>query len=220
MRIFIGWDPRIPMAGEVLAYSLGKYTKNPDIEIEFLELSRLKKTIGFTRAVDPLASTEFTYTRFLVPYLCGYQGKALFLDNDMLCLSDIQEIFDLDMTDYALRVVKHEYNPTATIKMDGKVQTTYPRKNWSSMMFMDCSKLRCWTKEAVETQTGAWLHRFEAVPDEQIGEIPKTWNVLDQLNPDTKLAHFTSGGPYFKGYEDCPGSAQWYRHYYDMQNGR
>ena len=40
----------------------------------------------------PCQSTEFTYTRFLVPYLCGYQGKAIFIDCDMLCLGDIAEL--------------------------------------------------------------------------------------------------------------------------------
>ena len=94
--------------------------------------------------------------RFLVPHLCGYQGKAIFMDCDMLCLGDIKELDDLDMAPYALRVVKHDYRPTATTKMDGRAQTVYPSKNWSSLMLMNCARLQLWTKEVVESETGAY----------------------------------------------------------------
>ena len=100
----------------------------------------------------------------------------------MLCLGDIRELADLDMTGLALRVVQHDYRPTAATKMDGAVQTVYPRKNWSSLMLMNCAELRLWSKEIVETQTGAYLHRFQDIPDEKIGEIPKTWNTLDWMD--------------------------------------
>lgn len=213
-KIFIGYDSRMPVASDVLAYSLRKHSSVP-LDIQFLK----KKDLDFDRQ-DNLSSTEFTYTRFLVPHLCNHNGIALFMDNDMLCFSDIKEIFDLDMTNYALRVVKHNYNPTNTIKMDGRTQTQYPRKNWSSFMLMDCSKLQCWTKETVTTQPPAWLHRFEPIPDDQIGRIEPTWNVLDEVNPDTKLVHYTNGGPWFDAKADIPHGHQWYRYYYDMTNGR
>jgi lipopolysaccharide biosynthesis glycosyltransferase len=218
-RIFIGWDNGMPDAGNVLAYSLNKHAKRP-IDISFLNINELKAKYDFNRKHDPLASTEFTYSRFLIPYICGYEGTAMFLDNDMLAFGDINEIFDLDMTGLALRVVKHQQEVITAIKMDGKAQSWYPRKNWSSMMLMDCSKLRCWTKEVVENQTGAFLHRFETIPDEQVGEISKTWNVLDEIKSDTKLWHFTSGGPYHKNYADMPGSGIWYKYYYDWTHGR
>jgi len=205
LRIFIGWDSRFPEPADVLRYSLLKYASIP-IEIHYLKLDELQ----LQRTHDPLASTEFTYSRFLVPYLCNYRGKALFLDNDMLCLADVKELDALDMGPYALRVVKHEYAPTNTVKMYGCPQTNYPRKNWSSMMLMDCSKLRLWTKRVVETQSGAYLHRFQDIPDAQIGELPKTWNTLDWMDSTTKLIHYTNGGPWFDGYRDHPHAAIWY----------
>ena len=94
--------------------------------------------------------------------------------------------------------------------MGGKVQTQYPRKNWSSLMLMNCAELGAWTKEAVETQTGAWLHRFEAIPDEQIGDISEEWNVLDHMTGPTKLLHYTSGGPWLKGCEDADHADLWH----------
>lgn len=213
-KIFIGFDSRMPVASDVLAYSLKKYSSVP-LDINFLKKHELN-----VNRVDSLASTEFTYTRFLVPKLCNYNGIALFMDNDMLCHSDVKEIFDLDMTNYALRVVKHDHRPVENIKMDGRTQTRYPRKNWSSFMLMNCAKLQCWTTDTVNTMPPAWLHRFEPISDDQIGEIPFTWNVLDYPNEDTKLLHYTTGGPWFKERADCPGNEKWYRAYYDMMNGR
>ena len=212
LRIFIGWDSRFPEPADVLRYSLLKHSSIP-LDIHYLELSKL----GIQRAHDPLASTEFTYSRFLVPHLCDFKGTALFLDNDMLCFSDMRELAELDMQPYALRVVKHEYQPQNTVKMYGAVQTSYPRKNWSSMMLMNCSKLKLWSKQVVETQTGAYLHRFQDIPDEQIGDLPRTWNTLDWMDVKTKLIHYTNGGPWFEQYRNHPHAGIWYRYRDEMK---
>ncbi len=135
LRIFIGWDSRFPEPADVLRYSLLKHATIP-LDIQYLKLDELK----LRRPHDPLASTEFTYSRFLVPHLCGFRGTALFLDNDMLCLGDVREIANLDMRSLTLRVVQHDYQPTNAIKMYGCPQTSYPRKNWSSMMLMNCAE--------------------------------------------------------------------------------
>src|SRR5262245_55153385 len=113
LRIFIGYDTREAECADVLAYSLRKHASIP-IDVRYLKLSEL----DFDRPRDPLQSTEFTYTRFLVPWLCHYDGKAIFMDCDMLCVGDVKELADLDMSPFALRVVKHDYQPTATTKMD------------------------------------------------------------------------------------------------------
>lgn len=207
-RIFIGYDPSQHISFEVLRYSLHKHAGEP-IEVNAIDADKLT---DFNRPVDPLASTPFTYTRFLVPYLCGYQGTALFMDSDMLALGDVSELFHLPLDGLALRVRQHEYNPSETVKMGGKVQTQYPRKNWSSLMLMNCPELTAWTKEAVETESGAWLHRFEPIPDEKIGDIGPEWNVLDRMTGETKLLHYTSGGPWLKGCEDAAHADLWHRY--------
>ncbi len=211
MRIFIGWDSRFPEPANVLRYSLRKHASIP-LEIRYLKLDEL----NLAREHDPLASTEFTYSRFLVPHLCGFQGKAVFMDNDMLCLADIKELDELDMSGLALRVVKHDYSPTSAVKMYGCPQTSYPRKNWSSLMIMNCAKLKLWSKQVVETQTGAYLHRFQDIADEHIGEIPKTWNTLDWMDDSTKLIHYTGGGPWFDAYRDHPHADIWYQYRDEM----
>jgi len=204
LRIFIGWDSREPECADVLRYSLEKHSSIP-LDIRYLKLNEL----DFDRPWDPLQSTEFTYTRFLVPHLCGYRGKAIFMDCDMLCLGDIRELDELPMENLALRVVKHDHRPTEKTKMDGKVQTVYPRKNWSSLMLMNCAALTLWNKRVVEMASGAYLHRFQEIPDGKIGEIPKTWNTLDWMDEHTRLIHYTSGGPWFEEYRDHPHGAIW-----------
>lgn len=206
-RIFIGYDKRMPIASEVLEYSLRKNSSEP-LEIRLLKIDEL----DFKRPHDPLQSTEFTYTRFLVPSLCGFEGKALFLDNDMLCFGDVSKLFHLDMKGSWLACVKHEQNVTSAVKMDGRQQTSYPRKNWSSLMLLDCGKLTAWSKENVETKPASWLHRFEPIPDDKIGEIPKTWNTLDWYDETTDLVHYTEGGPWFERCKDHPFGKVWFKY--------
>ena len=204
LRVFIGWDSREAECADILAYSIRKHASIP-VDIRYLKLDELP----LDRPRDPLQSTEFTYSRFLVPYLCDYQGTAVFMDCDMVCLGDIRELAELDMTKLALRVVKHDYRPTAATKMDGAVQTVYPRKNWSSLMLMNCAELTLWTQAVVDTKSGKYLHRFEDIADDKIGEIPKTWNTLDWMDDQTKLIHYTSGGPWFEQCKDHPFGAAW-----------
>jgi hypothetical protein len=203
-RIFIGWDSRFPEPADVLAYSLRKHS-SIELDIRYLKLPELRLNRGY----DPLASTEYTYSRFLAPYLCNYQGHALYLDSDMLCLADIAEIAKFDLNGLALRVYKHNHRPSAAVKMNGAVQSAYPRKNWSSMMLLNCDRLTLWTKDVVETASGAYLHRFQDIPDNQIGELPKTWNTLDAMDDATCLIHWTSGGPWLAEMRNCSHANAW-----------
>jgi lipopolysaccharide biosynthesis glycosyltransferase len=219
-RVFIGFDRRYPVIAHVAAYSIRKHATMP-VHIQFLELDYLKNVYGFERVPDDPnkpASTEFAYSRFLVPRLCDYTGTALFLDSDMLCLADMRELAELDMGSYAVRCVKHEYDPTPVVKMYGAAQQSYPRKNWSSLMLMDCAKLHCWTKMAVERNAGAWLHRFEPIHDALLGDIDKSWNDLDNFTPGvTKMIHFTSGMEcHDPKYKDAPGMDLWRQYHQEM----
>lgn len=88
-------------------------------------------------------------------------------------------------------------------------------------MLLRNDRLRCWTREAVENRPAAWLHRFEPIPDNQIGDIDgDVWNVLDRYDHRTKLMHLTSGGPWFKGCEGHPCSDIWLRHKAEMEAAR
>lgn len=205
-HVFIGHDSKEARASEVLAYTLWKNASEP-INIHFLDL----QTANFNRPFEPDQSSEFTYLRFLVPHLREFQGEALYLDSDMLVLGDITEIFKLNDHSKALYVVKNNHTPKETTKKNGKPQSVYPRKNWSSLMLMNCELLTHWTKKAVETLPGSELQRLSHFKDYDIGSIPTEWNSLDVWLPGTKILHYTSGGPWLDGCENHPYAALWFK---------
>lgn len=205
INVFIGWDSRESIAADVCAYSILKHASVP-VRIHYLKLDELEHEKIITRKREHNASTEFTYTRFLVPYLMGYRGKAIFCDCDFLWTKDIKILYD-QILDHSVYIVPHEsygYVPKTKTKMDGKQQSTYPRKNWSSMMAFDCasSDSRKLTLEAVNTQPLSWLHRFDWCKDQRIGKLPPIWNWLSGYYNEgawgkPSAIHYTDGGPWF-----------------------
>lgn len=200
------------LANSVCVRSIRKH--NPNVMIHGLHRDQLRKDGVFLREEDT-GSTEFTYTRFLVPHLCGYKGIAIFCDNDFLWRADIERLVrdHFDRTK-AVMCVKHEYTscPSAT-KMDGQKQEWYPRKNWSSLMMFNCEhpSIRNLTPEAVATKSPAWLHRLQWCSDDEVGELPLIYNHLVGYysDPDPAAVHFTDGGPWFAGYQDAEFADEW-----------
>lgn len=214
LRIFIGYDSREVAAYHVFAQSIIEHASVP-VSITPLVQPQLRRRGIYTRAIDGLASTEFSLTRFLVPALCDYRGYAIFADCDMLALADVHSIFDaVDLWQHkAVWVAQHDYTPKRALKMDGQANAAYPRKNWSSFMLFNCGECRALTPEAVNTRTPSELHRFAWVPDEKIGSIPLEFNWLVgeyEPNSNAKLLHFTEGGPWFPDHEDVDHADLWY----------
>ena len=221
LKIFIGWDSREPEAAEVCKYSILKHATVP-VEIHFLKQEELRGQGIYTRDLDPQSSTEFTFTRFLVPYLCKYQGNAVFVDCDFLFEHDIKELFECATDNVAVSVVQHDYQPTNTVKMDGKTQYLYPRKNWSSLMLFNCAHPDCQTltPEIVSSQTGEFLHRF-GWTDYEIGSLDKTWNWLvnwyhEPQDGKPKAIHYTEGGPWFSNYVKTEYGGNWIQAYNEL----
>ena len=134
---YIGYDSKEDIAYRVCKQSLIKHA-SIDLNVLSLKLYELIKKNLYTRAVDPLASTEFTYSRFLVPNLMNYQGWGVFCDCDFLFFNDVANLFNNLDNSKAIYCVKHDYTPSEKHKMDGQQQTIYPRKNWSSFIVYNC----------------------------------------------------------------------------------
>ena len=49
-------------------------------------------------------------------------------------------------------------------------------------MLMNCARLRLWTKEVVETQSGAYPPSFPGDRRRADRRLPKTWNTLDWMD--------------------------------------
>ncbi len=210
INVFIGYDPREAVAFSVLAHSIHVRSSQP-VSIAPLMLSQLKDI--HTRERHPLQSTDFSFSRFLVPYLSGYSGWSLFMDCDMLVLDDIAKLWALRDERYATQVVKHRHVPKEDIKFLGAKQTRYEKKNWSSVILFNNAMCRALTPEYVNAATGLELHQFKWLGnDDLIGELPHRWNHLvdyDAPNPDVSLVHYTIGGPYFEEYRDCEYAEVW-----------
>ena len=221
MKIFIGYDHREDLAYQVCEYSVKKH--QPQSDIRPLKQHELRASGAYTRPEDSLASTEFSITRFLVPYLAGYKGWAVFCDCDFLFVDDLKHLFDLADPQYAVQCVKHEYVPKKLVKMDGMPQYLYPRKNWSSLVLWNCAhpKNRELGPELVNTASGLFLHQFQWLADEDIGSLPIEWNWLVGWNqePDDgapRALHYTEGGPWFEQYRNCEYSAVWKQYLEEM----
>lgn len=219
IRIFIGYDPREAGANAVLAHSLNRRSSEA-LAITPVALKSLRAMGLYRRETNPLASTDFSFSRFLAPYLCDFKGWAIFMDNDMLARDDIAKLWALRDDRYAVQVVKHHHVPKEGVKFLDKVQTKYEKKNWSSVMLLNCSRCTKLTPDYVNDASGLELHQFKWLEDEgQIGALPHEWNHLvgyDAPNPQASLVHFTLGGPYFNEYVDCEFADEWRAERQDM----
>ena len=215
MKIFIGWDSREDIAFQVCRESLLRHTSIP-LDITPIKQTELRDLNLYWREKDPHASTEFSLTRFLTPYLAGYSGWALFCDCDFLFRGDIAGLMDYADRTKACFVVPHDYRPTETVKMNNQPQHLYPRKNWSSFMLINCDheQVKKLTPEIVNIATPSYLHRFEWLTDDVIGHLPIAYNYLEGWHtkndcPNPVAVHMTRGGPWFKDWQHVEYADEW-----------
>ena len=211
MRIFIGHDSRFPQATKTCRQSMKNY--NDNLDITFLEKDHLKKFNFYGREDIPGESTEFSFTRFYVPMVCNYNGIAMFCDNDFLWKCDPTEMIKY-LGDKIIAVVKHEDIEVKQTKMDGVVNKSYPRKNWSSLIIYNCSKLKHLTKAYLDSAQASELHELKWVEDNEIAEIPRSYNHLVgyyKKHNRIKAIHYTLGGPWFEEYKNGELSEEWYK---------
>lgn len=161
-------------------------------------------------------SNQFIYSRFLVPWLQGFQGWAIYLDGDMVVQADIAELWALRDAYKDVMVVKHDYQTRMAEKYLGSPNQNYPRKNWSSVILWNCANFptKRLTPEFVSQATGQYLHRFQWLEDHRIGALPPEWNWLPDeygANHEAKLLHWTLGAPCFKEFVDTAQADQWHR---------
>lgn len=196
LRIFVGADPRQPVSLSVLAQSVYRLSSKP-VAITPLVIEQLPlKRVGLT---------PFTFSRFLVPYLCNYEGWALFLDADILLKDDIAKLFAMADEKYAVMVSKDEEH----------------RFEWASVMLFNCAKCKVLTPEYVEVASG--LHTINWVDESEIGDLPREWNYLvGYSNPQEapKLIHYTQGMPAYPLTQDSEYAIDWAKEHQYMNSIR
>ena len=211
IKVFIGYDENETVAFHVLAHSIMRHASKP---VEIVPVVKSHMSAFYKRERSDLESTDFSFTRFLAPYLCDYKGWAIFTDCDMLVTADIAELWALRDDKYAVMCTKHDYQPVGDTKFLGQVQTKYEKKNWSSVMMFNNARCTALTPEVVSTETGLYLHQFKWLGnDDLIGSLPLSWNYLvGEHQPAMRtpeLIHYTLGGPYFEKYRDCEFADLW-----------
>jgi lipopolysaccharide biosynthesis glycosyltransferase len=219
LKIFVGMDLKVePVAYAVFCQSVIEHSSIP---VSFTPMAL--NTLSEYTETHKDGSNAFIYSRFLVPYLCGFKGMALWVDGDMIVRSDIAELLWEFQQDEAVKVVKHHYQTKHPIKYLGAKNEDYPKKNWSSVMLWNCGHHlnKQLTPKFVMEKDGKYLHRFEWLkyPEEQVGKLDETWNWLVseyEYNPDAKLVHYTVGSPCFKDYQIGDYSEEWFDTYKRM----
>lgn len=211
IRVFIGYDENESVAYHVLSHSILRHASQP---VSITPLVKQHMGNFYARERSPIESTDFSFTRFLVPYLSGYSGWSIFMDCDMLMTSDIAELWALRDEKYAVMCVKHDYVARDDVKFLGATQTKYEKKNWSSVMMFNNASCTALTPKVVAEESGLFLHQYKWLgSDDQIGALPTTWNYLVgemTMSSTPKLIHYTLGGPYFDSYRECEYSQLWF----------
>ena len=211
IRVFIGYDENETVAYHVLSHSILRNSSQP---VSITPLAKQHMKSFYSRERSSIESTDFSFTRFLVPYLSDYSGWSIFMDCDMLMTGDIAELWSMRDADYAVMCVKHDYVARDDVKFLGAIQTKYEKKNWSSVMMFNNASCAILTPEVVAQESGLFLHQFKwLLNDDEIGGLPTTWNYLvgEMTMPTTpKLIHYTLGGPYFDSYRECEYANLWF----------
>lgn len=215
--IYIGYDRRETVAYHVLAHTLLQRSSLP------LAITPVGNGVlppaEWSRPRGEHDSTDFSNARFVVPSLQRHRGWAIFMDCDMVCLGDIADLWAQRDERYAVQVVKHRHTPRETTKFLGAEQAPYPRKNWSSLMLLNCAHPSMLDRRTAETLPGLDLHGFHWCRQAEVGEISGLWNVLatdrfehpepsDGYAEHVQLLHYTLGGPWH-GYRP-PGDEYWW----------
>lgn len=223
--IYIGFDRREQDAYRVCVSSLLKHATIP-LHVQPLHQDELRRAGLYRRAPEPGQawndwiggrgySTEFTFTRFLVPALMQWRGWALFVDCDFLWRADIAELWRQRDPKYAVQVVKHDFRPTDDLKMDGREQYAYGRKLWSALMLVNASH-EGWkrlTVDDVNLRDKLWLHGFSWLQDDEIGGLDPAWHWVEGLSDgEPKAVHMTAGVPTMPGYGNVAYAGEWRLH--------
>lgn len=200
IRVFVGTSSDQQLAYQVLEYSLRKHTRSP-LEVRAID----GKHLPIPRDPRNRMRTGFSFARFEIPRLCGYKGRAIYLDADMLALRDVDELWSLSLKQH--HVLYSRQSP------DGAGARF-------SVLLLDCSRLD-WSGERVVQALDAGRCSYEQLmlelcmvqPERKRDGIPEEWNSLDRYVPgETALIHYTSVPTQPWRYASHPCGSVWYRY--------
>lgn len=217
IRLFCGYDEREAIGLHVFVHSVLEHASQP---VQIIPLA--------ARGM-PQGSNAFTYSRFLVPHLCDFKGHAIFMDaSDMLMRADVAELDALFDPAFAVQCVQHPtYKTRHPIKYRGTSMQCpnrdYARKNWTSVMIMNCehSYWRPLDSRTLQSVAGLSLLQLGGLrladtnrEPREVDSLPDKWNRLvdeGQSVDGAAVLHYTAGIPAFPAYRTTPGADEWLR---------
>ncbi len=226
LKIFVGFTPEEMVASCVGEQSIRMKARNGQPDIHRISRQTLGKAYDRPTELrhgkrwdvisDAPMSTDHALARFWIPWLCHYEGWALFTDGDILCRTDIADLFACADDKYAVMCVQHPWLENVGLKKDGALQVSYARKNWSSVLLFNCAhpKNNVLCPEILNLAAGRDLHAFSWLEREDIGALDPAWNYLVNVNPpmaDPKIVHFTEGYPIMAGHANDPFADEWFQ---------
>jgi lipopolysaccharide biosynthesis glycosyltransferase len=144
----------------------------------------------------------------------NYSGWAIYVDCDIIVKEDITQLWELKDPSKAIMCVQHNYITKSDIKFLKNANKNYEKKNWSSVMLINCGhpSLQKLTPTFVQESSGKTLHQFKWLDESLLGALPVEWNWLVGeylFNTSAKLLHYTLGAPCFEEYRNGDHASDW-----------
>jgi hypothetical protein len=189
MRVFVGADESQLVAAAVLEHSIQKHASGP---VDF----NVMIDLDVPEPKDPSnrARTGFSFYRFMIPQLCDYRGRALYLDCDMQVFADLAELWRIPFGDNTVLCTNQPAPPDKW-----RDDPNFKPGRHLAVMMLDCSGLD-WDIHTIIGGLDEGRYDYKQlmsdlciVPPEQIDErIPTEWNHLERYEPGTtRLLHYT-----------------------------
>ncbi|NEQ82924.1 MAG: glycosyl transferase [Moorea sp. SIO2I5] len=221
IRVFIGSGEASLLERKVAIYSLRKHTKR---ELDIYVFNGTHNAIELNDQEPYLAPlslklkyqnfTEFSLYRFLIPQVCNYQGKAIWIDSDTVCLADIAELFDTPLNDYDFLAKGEAYDHQSN-------------NLWGlSVMLINCESARFDLESYYnEIDQGLYTYTdfscmapaFLAHHPFKVGQLDSHWNVFDYYDNDTKLIHYTNLRTQPWKYPNHPYGELWFQYFQEAR---
>jgi hypothetical protein len=187
--VFVGVDESQLLAAEVLEHTIRQHASGP---VEVTPMTHVKAPMPKDKRNRP--RTAFSFSRFAIPALCGYEGRALYVDADMQVFDDLAGLWRIPF-DGAKVLCTNQPEPPEKWRGSGHF---HPGRQMSVMM-LDCGAIDWDVTEIVRgLDEGRYTYEqlmFEMclLPPEQVTDgLPPEWNHLEHFEPgSTKLLHYT-----------------------------